>query len=490
MSRNRPKVIDLFCGAGGLSYGLELAGFEVILGVDNNSAALETFKTNHKDSEALNIDLSKPPPSELVQDLNDEDLKGIVGGPPCQGFSDARGSRSVKDNRNDLVPRFLEWVDLLRPPFAIMENVAGIATISKGSYFSQVKKNYQKLGYHVEDKIMHAAQYGVPQKRERMILVAVNESSRKGYKLHPEPTHFIPKEMRGISVKVKEAVAQSKRRISLDKWMGGKNGTSQMPKQLGHYTTIEEAFEGLPIETSEEGVVELPSDINSSYIKFIRKGGKVSSTTLHIAKRVRPADLHITQRVPEGKIYRSNRHGERYVPVWVIFAGELTKEEKSVLEYLGRNQTKRGLVLEDKEEGHIPEHLVFRETHVELDVLTGLVKEGWISRKEVNGQVGYKLRSKAGLRPRFMRLNRNSISHTILTVDFDAREKIHPVAHRGLSLREGARLQSFPDDFHFSGTFKEVATQIGNAVPPLLGYKIANHISDVFGLQIQSAVAL
>ena len=89
-----------------------------------------------------------------------------------------------------------------------------------------------------------------------------------------------------------------------------------------------------------------------------------------------------------------------------------------------------------------------------------------------------------------MRLDRNSISHTILTVDFNAREKLHPTANRGISLREGARIQSFPDDFRFVGNFDSIARQIGNAVPPLLAFKIARHLSRVLGLDSRPQVTV
>ncbi len=205
----------------------------------------------------------------------------------------------------------------------------------------------------------------------------------------------------------------------------------------------------------------------------------MQKTDWHVAKPVRAQDLSLASKIPEGKIFRSNRFGKRYVQIWKI--QEFTPPEQRMLEFIARHQTKKGYIIEDKEEGHVMKRMIPDRND---NALASLVQGGWLSSIEIGETVGYKITTKAGLRPRFMRLSRDSISHTILTVDFNAREKLHPTANRGISLREGARLQSFPDDFTFVGSFDEVAAQIGNAVPPLLAFRLASHLAEILRVNL------
>ncbi len=194
------KIIDLFAGAGGMSKGFELAGFEIGVGIEWNKAALGTFSINHKNAESLDLDLYESPPPELIRNLKDEVL-GIIGGPPCQGFSNARGSRRKDDKRNNLVPNFIEWVGLLKPNFFVMENVVGLKTISGGRFFQQVLKNFTKMGYNTQWNILHAASYGVPQKRERLFIIGISKEHSESWdfgNFFPKETHRVPEAMRGL----------------------------------------------------------------------------------------------------------------------------------------------------------------------------------------------------------------------------------------------------------------------------------------------------
>lgn len=110
--------------------------------------------------------------------------------------------------------------------------------------------------------------------------------------------------------------------------------------------------------------------------------------------------------------------------------------------------------------------------------LQSLVDNGWLRKKKQNGYTGFDINTKSGVRPKYKRLKMNDTTGTILTTDFRPREKLHPVENRGLSLREGARIQSFPDSFKFKGSFTNITNQIGNAVPPLLSYQIGKHLQN------------
>lgn len=105
-------------------------------------------------------------------------------------------------------------------------------------------------------------------------------------------------------------------------------------------------------------------------------------------------------------------------------------------------------------------------------------KTGWIDDPDYS-EDEFLINTKSGVRPKYMRLDRFDVSNTITTEDFNPREKLHPTKNRGLSFREGARIQSFPDDFVFEGSFNNISNQIGNAVPPLLAFKLAVHIKNL-----------
>ena len=127
-SNKKFKVIDLFSGCGGLSYGFEMSGFDILLGIDNWDDSLETFKHNHKNSEILCTDLSKIDAKSIKNKINNQDVDIIVGGPPCQGFSLA-GKRNSKDDRNKLVMDYVRIVKNLKPKFFVMENVLGLLSM-------------------------------------------------------------------------------------------------------------------------------------------------------------------------------------------------------------------------------------------------------------------------------------------------------------------------------------------------------------------------
>lgn len=175
--------VDVFCGAGGLSLGLEWAGWNIISAIDNNAQALMTYKKNRKNSssdEAILADLHEESQlestiSKIKDQLNGDRLNLLVGGPPCQGFSHA-GFRSHDDIRNDLAVNYLKFAQLLEPKVFLLENVEGLATMKKGKVLSDLILSLQELGYFVTTPVwkLNAEEYGVPQMRRRVFLVAVH----------------------------------------------------------------------------------------------------------------------------------------------------------------------------------------------------------------------------------------------------------------------------------------------------------------------------
>lgn len=171
--------IDLFCGGGGFSLGLERAGFSVLAAIDFNAEAMRVFRANFPSvPHALQKDLTDFPPSQLADLIATNQVDLIVGGPPCQGFSTVRqrdganhGPRIVEDKRRYLFQDFLRYVAFFRPRVFVMENVLGIRSAAGGKYFTQVQTEARAKGYRVHSQVEKAFDLGVPQKRQRQLII-------------------------------------------------------------------------------------------------------------------------------------------------------------------------------------------------------------------------------------------------------------------------------------------------------------------------------
>lgn len=166
------KVIDLFCGAGGLSEGFEDAGFKIVIGNDIDKNMIASFKINHPESKAICGDISKINVDDLLNEIKEtkEEIDLVIGGPPCQGFSTV-GNRGEDDQRNKLFYEFVRFVREVKPKMFVMENVTGILTMKKGEVKKIVKQEFENLGYKVKIQILRGEDFGVPQKRRRVFFV-------------------------------------------------------------------------------------------------------------------------------------------------------------------------------------------------------------------------------------------------------------------------------------------------------------------------------
>jgi len=162
------KVLDLFCGVGGLSWGFEKVGFKVIGGIDIWEKALKVFKNVHADAKVLLADLSKLSDKEILREFKEVDI--LVGGPPCQAFSTV-GKRALEDSRAWLVKEFVRVVKVLRPEVFVFENVKGFTSFAKGFLVREILEELDKLGYNLDFEILNAVNFSVPQVRERFIIV-------------------------------------------------------------------------------------------------------------------------------------------------------------------------------------------------------------------------------------------------------------------------------------------------------------------------------
>lgn len=169
------KIIDLFCGCGGLSRGFEMAGFETKIAIDMWSDAVKTYNYNKGKEIAVCEDIHNWNDEFLKKLAEDGDIVGIVGGPPCQGYSTV-GTRDVNDPRNHLYKEYCRIVEKINPDFFVIENVKGLTTLSGGAFREDIINRFSALGYTVKFQILNAAEYGVPQNRYRVFFVGMKKS--------------------------------------------------------------------------------------------------------------------------------------------------------------------------------------------------------------------------------------------------------------------------------------------------------------------------
>ena len=383
------KVMDLFCGTGGFSKGFENTGaFSVAYGIDVLPVAVETFRLNHSRAAALEADIREVRLRSVARrtGLARGEVDVIVGGPPCQGFSSIRPFRSATedDPRNSLFEEFAAYVNYFRPPVFVMENVVGLATHNRGATIEQIQECFDGLGYTSDWRIVNAAHFGVPQKRERLVMIGAQHGARARF---PSPTHA--GEFRTIGVR--ERARRLAPPVPSDE--PGLFGFDE-PK-LPDALTAMEAIGDLPAVAAGEAADRYDRPPHNDYQAARRQ-------------RAQRLDLHV-----------ATGHSERML---------------EIIRHSGSNIRS------------VPQHLIT-----------------------------------SGFSSCYSRLDPDEPAVT-LTVNFvhpASNKCIHPFQDRALTLREGARLQSFDDDFSFAGTRTQIAKQIGNAVPPLLGQAIAESVLDM-----------
>lgn len=343
------NVIDLFAGCGGLSKGFIDSGYKVLLGVDNDEAALKTFTLNHISAIGMKLDLSKKNIFQVIKkSLKGQKVDVIIAGPPCQGFS-LTGPRRFDDKRNGLYLSVFEAVKILTPKAFVIENVTGMATLYHGQIKNEILSRFDKLGYNVVCKILCAADFGVPQIRKRLFFVGLRKNL----------------------------------------------GVFDFPRELyssKDYVSCSEALSDLPPRDHNLG---LENDIYSSepttcYQKKMR--GKNNILYNHVATAHTQMVKDVISLVPEGCNYKSLPKG----------VGESRKFHEAWTRYHSKKPSK--------------------------------------------------------------------------TIDTGHRNHFHYKYNRVPTVRENARLQSFPDNFIFCGTKTQQYRQVGNAVPPLLGYYLGQQI--------------
>lgn len=171
---DKPIIVELFCGCGGTSLGFEMAGFEVVLGCDIHAPSIQTFKANHPNCSTILGDVKKVNPHTIKEMLNGRQLDVIIAGVPCQGFSLNNRKRHQEDDRNLMYKEFIRFIEILQPKVVVLENVSGMK--STGNFVEDIEKDLSRAGkMDVKSKLLYAPDYGVPQKRSRLIFVGIKD---------------------------------------------------------------------------------------------------------------------------------------------------------------------------------------------------------------------------------------------------------------------------------------------------------------------------
>lgn len=176
----KPTVFDCFSGLGGLSLGAELAGFDVVGGVDADEGAIKVYQQAFPHALALHHDLLQESPREILRlaGVTRGDVDVLLGGPPCQPYSVNNHQRGTHDARCDLVATYLEFVSTLQPSWLVMENVPGFASIEDGAFLRALLRSLRCRGYHCKFEILNAIQFGVPQRRRRLVVIAGRDAQK------------------------------------------------------------------------------------------------------------------------------------------------------------------------------------------------------------------------------------------------------------------------------------------------------------------------
>lgn len=353
---NKLIMLDLFCGAGGFAVGCDWAGFQSVFGIDHLKPAMKTWTRNHPTSIGCLGDITQLNPKDvkaLLKESGVEHVHLITAGVPCQGFSIANRKHNDNDERNFLFLEYMKFVEEFQPDYIILENVSGMRSTAGGKFENEIKKYMKKLGYEPTVKLVNAAEFGVPQLRQRLLFVGVKKDC-------------------GLTIPYVFPEGKFKEK----------------------YRTVKDAIGDLPALGKKESATNYQDIELTSYQKLMRGKGKIKGI-----KKSEELYNHVAPNHPQTTIDRiaSTKPGK---PMYEKF------KQRIRLKYDSPSPTQ----------------------------LAG------------------------GIRPQF--------------------QFGHPEQPRGLTIRERARIQSFPDSYIFEGGTVQERVQTGNAVPPLLIYNIAKPIAD------------
>ena len=466
-----PRVLEICSGCGGLSLGLATAGFHLSAHVENDSESAASyalnFGSNRSDDDPWSLprDMEDCSAVELTTDLGlsettESAFDVLAAGLPCQAF--ARIGRSKlravagredafrTDPRADLYLRFLDFVTETQPLAIIIENVPDILNFGGHNVPEEICASLEKAGYRPAYTILNAAFFGVPQVRERLFIIAIANMLGSD-PVFPDPTHFLELP-RGY---------QASRRVALKHVRADSRYFHEICKPsdaLPTAVTVKDALDDLPQITEHrtdprsmrgrkiDFMVPYGRPVQdlSGYARAMRKwpGFETGAACDGHLVRITPRDFPIFERLPHGADYPQAR--------------ELA--ERMLLE----TATERGLSADDP---NVDDWNVLRQSIVP-PYDPGKFPNKW-----------WKLDPGKSSRTLTAHIGKDTYSH----IHYDGRQS------RTISVREAARLQSFPDGFRFRGAMNSAFRQIGNAVPPLLGRAVAETIRRQMDIGIATA---
>lgn len=380
------RVLSLFSGCGGFDLGFIQAGHEIVCAIDFFTDAVNTYNLNIG-NHTINEDITKIKSEDLPDDI---DI--VIGGFPCQGFSISNNNRTEKDDRNFLYREMLRIIKDKQPKYFVAENVLGILSLAGGKVFEMILKDFSSLGYKVDHKVLLASDYGVPQNRQRVIIIG-NRLNQKN--VFPVQTHY-----------AQASLFSNNEHISTKQAIGF--------------------------------LADVPLNNNS----FDLNGVEIHN---HIAY------LNVSD---------------------IFYKRKYVVDQKEIADYLKKH--KKNISIKEIDEilgyNHTASHWFRKDKFGSLPT-----KEDWIALKEIlNFDDTYDekmltFEEKTITFDQNLRIsNWDSPSDTLTA----SSPEIHPNKKRRLSVRECAILQGFPMDFIFTGSLSNMYKQIGNAVPPPLGYVI------------------
>jgi len=374
--QNAFKFIDLFCGAGGLSIGLEQAGLVSDLALDKDKSSLLTYHFNRpylKDEQIINDDIR-----EVTKEYEFKKTPLVVGGPPCQGFSNANKQRKENDDRNQLYKFYLHTVELSSPDVFLLENVEGIL-----EHVGEIQKDFAKIKYTLYPYRLNTKDFGFPQNRKRVFILGISDKHEK------------------ISFELQNMF----------------NSTIQAEKGKVNFTLW-------------DCISDLPN--------------------------------------LKAKTERNSTHSES--KDWGFTFGDFRTNTSVYSNFI--NPTKN---LETPLLNHKSKFNNARDIEI-----YGLLKQGEGSDSESIADINPYLNREDIFKDKFFKLLPNEPSKTITAhMYYDCHMYIHPFAARGLTPREAARVQGFPDDYFLLGSPNEWYRQIGNAVSPILGRILGKALNKV-----------
>lgn len=422
------KVVSMFSGAGGMDLGFINAGFEIIWANDFFEDAVKSYRKNIG-KHMIHGDITK-----ITSDNIPDGADVVIGGFPCQGFSVANTRRSMEDQRNFLYKEMLRVIKDKKPKFFVAENVKGLLSMEKGKVIDMIKKDFEGLGYKVDARVLNAAEYGVPQARERVVIIGNNIGVKNPY---PKETHYV-------------------------------EGVSKSPDGLIPAITTEQAIGFLAKKKLTKNEIHISKEELDKHIKeteLVDKTGFYQILGIDSKDDEFIIKNHIaSENVADtfwGRKYEVNQHEIcDYLRYWRDKSGWTTKK---VDEHFGYAHTAGHWFRKDNNSGSIPKP----EDWWELKKILGFDDK---YDEVVTTMVEKEIQFEQSLRI----TNWDRPSDTITATS----PEIHVNKKRRLSARECAILQTFPVDYEFTGSLNKMYTQIGNAVPVKLATLIASGISD------------